>query len=127
MEHEARGREEEEEEPHNMEQHSNGTEEEGKSKQAGDEGEQSKEKAARGGAKMAEEKTERQAAAVAPLLSSSPTHERQHTTRTPPLPSAWTVKSFITAPIVPGFVLDEDKEMPALDPRRVDAAGMNTS
>jgi hypothetical protein len=47
--------------------------------------------------------------------------ERQQATHTPPLPSAWAVKSLLMSPH-PGFDPDE-KEMPAIDRRRVDAAG----
>lgn len=46
--------------------------------------------------------------------------ERQQATRTPPLPSAWAVKSLLMSH--PGYDPDE-KEMPAIDRRRVDAAG----
>jgi hypothetical protein len=50
--------------------------------------------------------------------------ERQQATRTPPLPSAWAVKSLLMSH--PGYDPDE-KEMPAIDRRRVDAAGTRQS
>ncbi len=44
--------------------------------------------------------------------------ERERATRTPPLPSAWAVKNMLSQP----FNVEE-KEMPAIDENRVDAAG----
>lgn len=54
--------------------------------------------------------------------------DRRPTTRTPPLPSAWTVTSLLTTTDrntarEPG----DGHEMPALDPRRVDAGGTRSS